>query len=135
MAGKPETSFIKSVHRHLKETYYEKMANPYRGGTADVWYSGQEGDLWVEYKYLPAIPRTKEILANLSELQLHWLRNRYLEGRNVAVVVGTPNGGVVLTDRAWEQGLSPDAFRARLISKADIALWILSKVGVCPRIP
>ena len=137
MAGKPENNFIRSVHNKFrKSVYHEKMANPYRGGTADVWYSGQATDLWAEYKFLPTIPtRTKEIRPDCSQLQLHWLRNRYLEGRNVAVIVGTPEGGVIFTDREWEQGISPAEFRSRLKTKAEIAEWIASKVGYVPEHP
>jgi hypothetical protein len=56
VSSKPETTFIQSIHRHLpKEVYREKMANPYRGGTPDVWYSGYKSDLWVEYKFIPKL--------------------------------------------------------------------------------
>lgn len=130
MASKPETTFTQSIHRHLKgKVYFEKMHNPYRGGTPDVWYSGIEGDLWTEYKWLPRIPRSAEIKADLSPLQLQWLRRRHADGRNVAVVVGCPEGAVVFRDLDWEQGISPAEFRARLISRPQAAEWIISQVG------
>lgn len=129
MASKPETNFTRSVHKHLSKTYVEKMANPYRGGTPDVWYSGHLGDLWVEYKYLQKLPRTAEIRPDLSPLQILWLRRRHADGRNVAVVVGCPEGAVVYRDLDWEQGLRPEEFRTRLITRPALAEWIVSQVG------
>lgn len=86
----PENRFIQRVHKHLdKRVYREKMHNAYRGGTPDVWYSGPRGDLWVEYKWATG----KKLKAPaLSSLQLDWITKRRAEGRNVAVIVGTPRG-------------------------------------------
>lgn len=129
MAAKPETTFIKSIHRLIPNVYAEKMNNPYRSGTADVWYSGVVGDLWIEYKYLPRIPRSLEILPDLTPRQLRWLGNRFDEGRNVAVVLGTPQGGVIYRDKAWCRPLTSEEIKPLLCSKADIARWIFSEVG------
>jgi hypothetical protein len=140
MASKPETTFYTSVHRHLPpETAFwrEKMANPYRGGTADHWYSGRgkkSRDLWVEWKYirLPARPGTMIDLVNgrappLSHLQQSWLSDRYLEGRNVWVIVGSDaNGGVIFQSLEWERPLPASEFRRRLLSRKDIAQQILA---------
>jgi hypothetical protein len=129
MAGKPESGFIRSIHKYLPTVYFEKMANPYRGGTPDVWYSGHLGDLWVEYKFLPSLPRSKEIFPDLSPLQKLWLRRRYGDGRNVAVIVGCPEGAVVYEHLTWERGLTPTDFRARMVPRAEIARWITDTVG------
>lgn len=80
----PENRFIHRVHKRLdKSVYREKMHNAYRGGTPDVWYSGKNGDCWIEYKWGRL---------NLSPLQLKWLTDRDAEGRRCFVVVGTPKG-------------------------------------------
>lgn len=129
MSRKPENVYIGSIHKKGPFVYHEKMNNPYHSGTADVWYSGITGDLWVEYKYLPKIPKRTEVLPACTPLQLKWLGNRLDEGRNVAVVLGTPEGGVIYRDRAWLVPLSPDEFRKKMISKADLANWIYSEVG------
>ena len=53
MSVKPETQFANSVNGKLPlrgVLHREKMNNPYRGGTADWWYSGRRADLWCEYK-------------------------------------------------------------------------------------
>lgn len=102
------------------------MANPYIGGTADSWYSGKKGDLWVEYKFLPSIPQRGIITAKrlgLTALQLDWLEGRYKEGRNVAVIVGVPGGGIIMRDLLWAKDLPASIF-AKRISDAAIAEWI-----------
>lgn len=129
MSRKPENTFIASVHRLIPSVYAEKMNNPYRGGTADVWYSGSDGDLWVEYKYLERIPRSAKILPDLTPQQARWLNNRYSEGRNVAVVLGTPTGGVIYREQDWMVEYDQASLLARVRSRSDLAQWILSQVG------
>lgn len=132
MSSKPENNFIAGVHRKFEDghkPYFEKMHNPYRGGTWDVWYSGKKRgrkasqDLWVEYKWLPQIPKreTTLILPELSALQIGWGANRYDEGRNVWVILGCPDGGVIYRDLAWEEALPPSLFRSMLLTKQQLA--------------
>lgn len=131
---KPENRFIGSVHRYLPRTYAEKMNNPWRAGTADVWYSGERGDLWVEYKFIERVPRSKEILPDLTPRQRRWLNDRFDEGRNVAVVLGTPMGGVIYRNKEWMKPLTQQEVLARIVSREEIARWIFSQVGAstCP---
>lgn len=127
---KPENTFIAGVHKAIPQVYAEKMNNPWRAGTPDVYYSGDVGDLWVEYKFIERIPRSKEILPELTPRQSRWLNNRFDEGRNVAVVLGTPLGGVIYRNKEWLTPLDTEAFTALLIPRKEVALWILSQVGV-----
>jgi hypothetical protein len=130
VSRKPENTFIASVHRRLpRDLHAEKMANPYRGGTADVWYSGKKADLWIEYKFIERIPLRAPIEPNLSELQKLWLRRRYEEGRNVAVVVGCKEGGIILRNLEWEAMIPPEKFRQQLVTRDAIADWILTVVS------
>lgn len=133
MTAKPENTFRASVHRHLPvELHHEKMNNPYSSGTADDWYSGTKSDLWVEFKFLPRIPQRGNVwLCNpnvkqpmLSVLQQRWLRGRYEEGRNVHVVVGCPDGGVIMSDLEWERPLAASGFVTRIVTRKELALWI-----------
>lgn len=147
MPVKPENTFIAKVNDRLpievrprsakaraasdgRLIHYEKMNNPYSSGTADGWYSAAGGDLWVEFKHLPSVPQRAIVSPKklLSELQLKWLNGRYEEGRNVAVVIGCPAGGVVLVDRAWEADLSAELFKTLMLSIVDLANWIRSQV-------
>lgn len=126
---KPENRFIGSVHRYLPRTYAEKMNNPWRAGTADVWYSGDRGDLWIEYKFIERIPRSAEILPDLTPRQKRWLNNRFDEGRNVAVVLGTPTGGVIYRNKEWMRPLDHVTFAGLIVPRDEIARWIYSQVG------
>jgi len=127
MSKKIETEFIGSVHKYLPPTFYRvKHFNPYSGGMADCWYSGVK-DLWIEYKYV-LIPKREGtyIVPDLSELQKDWLNGRRSEGRNVLVIVGSKNGGVVLRDsRLWEEGLSAAAFVSQLKTRKELADFIV----------
>lgn len=115
MSSGPENRFRDSLHRKLPpELHQEKMHNPYRGGTADDWYSGTKADIWVEYKWLKL---------NLSGLQEKWLRKRYDEGRKVFVIVGHSSGGVLYkTPKAWEAGVS-----GINMTKAEIVAWLVDQ--------
>lgn len=127
--AKPETTFTASVHRllpPLSALYREKMANPYRGGTPDYWYSNKR-DLWIEWKFikLPAREQTEiDPTKLLSALQQKWLYDRFREGRNVWVIIGCKVGGVVLRDLQWTRPLKGQEFRDHLLSRLDIALRI-----------
>lgn len=144
MSRKPENSFIESVNKFLpikkkrlcvkalqnhpaeKHIHYEKMNNPYSSGTWDGWYSGLGGDLWVEYKFLPRVPQRGSVnpLKLLTTLQVDWGNERCAEGRNVAVIIGCPTGGVLLLDRRWEVELTASQFTSLIRSRENLASWI-----------
>lgn len=129
MSSKPETTFIQSIHRHLpKEVYREKMANPYRGGTPDVWYSGYKNDLWVEYKFIPKLAVRVPNKIEVSELQRLWLEARQSEGRNVAVIVGHPGGGMVLFV-PFTREINTDVILANTLTRTQLADWIYAKTN------
>lgn len=120
MSTKPESTFVTSVHRHLPAALYRmKNNNPFTAGVPDVYYSGGVGDIWIEYKWLDKQPKSG-FKAALSALQLKWLRERYNEGRNVAVIVGCPKGAVILRNLDWEYELNSDF----VLSRQDVADWI-----------
>lgn len=128
MARKPENTFIAAVHKLLptkEEPHREKMSNPFLSGTADVWYSGTLADLWIEFKYIPKLPVAAMISPDCSPLQLEWLEGRYLEGRNVAVVLGSPEGSVIYRCMDWTVPITPAQFRERCLSKQELADWIV----------
>lgn len=139
MSQKPENVFINSVHQKFggPKPYFEKTNNPWRAGTPDVYYSGSKSELWIEYKFLPKIPKSAEILPDLTPRQRRWLNERFNEGRNVAVVLGTPDGGVIYRNKEWMNPLSSTEIEAKLLSRAEIARWIISETGVsqCHSLP
>ena len=99
-----------------------KMSNPYVGGIPDLWYSGDRDDLWVEYKFI-VVPKRDETLVHidLSPLQERWLAQRFLEGRNVAVVVGCKQGGVFMRAEQWAQTWSTGQFNGAMSSRQGLA--------------
>lgn len=132
MSKGPENTFIASVHRHLPvDLYRMKNHNQYNGGIADVWYSGKKADLWIEYKFI-TVPVRDETLIDLtggrapilSALQQKWLEDRFAEGRNVGVLVGSKFGGVWLPGINWKLPLTAAEFRASLITRAELAQMI-----------
>jgi hypothetical protein len=126
---KPETTFSNSINKRLPlGLHYEKMNNPYRGGTADFWYSGDKSDMWVEYKWIPKIPKKVYSLLDgksppLSKLQQDWLSKRHDEGRHVAVILGLPEGVILLDGVSWQ---NPIDF-TKLVSREEAAKWIVKE--------
>jgi hypothetical protein len=136
MSG-PENTFIGSVHKHLPVgLYHMKNHNQYNGGIADVWYSGAESDLWIEYKFIK-VPARGDTVINLtagkkpeiSFLQQDWLRSRSGEGRNIGVLVGSKDGGVWFPATLWELTFDAATFRKALRTRKELAALITSFVG------
>lgn len=126
MSKKPETQFIKSVHDHMVQEfpYHMKNNNDYIGGIADVWYSGKITDMWVEYKYVTHIPKSDNIRLDLSELQKTWLEGRFYENRNVYVILGTKDGGILFRDMEWTKHFTQAQLLSRVVSRKTLAEWI-----------
>jgi hypothetical protein len=106
------------------------MHNAYRSGTADVWYSGNLGDLWVEYKYLRKLPvlAPVRIVKLLSAQQLLWLNQRYAEGRTVAVVLGSPGNGWVYEKGEWNTlDVTSGRITTQGLTRALVAAYIMGK--------
>ena len=135
MAAKPETNFSNALRAALPEGVYSmKNNNDYTSGVPDVWFSGTKGDLWVEFKFVSKLPqkvplRPYELLTSLQE---KWLRERYEEGRNVAVIIGCKRDrhleGFLLRDLAWEKDIQPNEFNALILSKSELVAFITEQV-------
>lgn len=137
MSAKPENQFIASVHKHLPvDLYRMKNHNQYNAGIADVWYSGVNEDLWVEYKFI-VIPKRDDTVIDLvdcknpsiSHLQQQWLKGRDAEGRNVGVIVGCKEGGVWFPNCSWDFTYTAGQYREWLDSRQVLAGFINSFVG------
>jgi hypothetical protein len=123
-----ESQYTQAVHKYLPSWVYAwKINASFAKGVPDAYYSSNKTDLWIEYKFLQSLPKKSKVVPNLSRLQLKWLQNRHKEGRNVAVVVGSPEGSFILTDPIyWSEGFIPNSFKSH--SKKEVALWIESFV-------
>lgn len=132
MSTGPENTFISSVHKYLPPDLYRmKNHNQYNGGIADCWYSGSEGDLWVEYKFIKVPVRDSTLIdlttggnPALSYLQQEWLRARCVEGRNVGVIIGSKDGGVWCPGESWSAPLTARQFRDTLKTRRGLAEMI-----------
>lgn len=104
---KPERLFRNKISKRLHNSIdVWPVHDTYTAGVPDHWYSGWVSDLWIEYKYFPALPKRDINLVvgktpKLSARQQVWLRRKYLQGRDVWVVVGFPEGAVILKNLAW----------------------------------
>ncbi len=124
MSG-PERTFTLGVNKHLVPgLHHEGMANPYRGGTPDHWYSGTR-DLWIEYKFVKLPKRPDTVIDfGLSALQVRWITQRADEGRNVWVIVGCKEGGVAFRGTSWGRAWSVAEFKERLSTRAELGQCI-----------
>lgn len=128
MAVKPENTYIASVHKHLPRALYRmKTNNPYVAGIPDCYYSGDKDALWVEYKYVAKLPARVPVRIEVSALQKQWLEGRHAEGRNVAIIVGSPEGGVILTVGELGEELTASQFRMLMETKQEVAEWITNQ--------
>lgn len=123
-----EHGFIRSIHKKVPSSIYIwKINDNYAGGVADAYYSGNGGDLWIEYKYLKALPAKDTTLVRfgLSAQQKLWLSNRYKEGRKIVVVVGSPDGTVLLDlPEDWNRDMPKQEFISRAFDKQKIVSYI-----------
>jgi hypothetical protein len=132
VSSKPETTFTRGVLQHIpKDVYHMKNNNPYLGGVPDLWFSGRSGDLWVEMKYLPTTPQSGSVVPTnlLSALQAQWLQKRYEEGRQTAVIIGCPDGGVFLPGNTWKDQIPAVDFVDRVQSRPALAQSIVERVN------
>lgn len=134
--AKPETNFSNALRDALPEGIYSmKNNNEYIAGIPDLWFSGSKADLWAELKFVPKLPVRSPLRPYklLSELQVKWLRERHLEGRNVCVIIGCKQGvkfaGIVLQDLAWEKDIDPQHLPALIRSKSELALFVKEQVA------
>ena len=126
---KPERRFRQSITKHLRSIYCWSINDSWHAGVPDHYYSGNSGDLWAEYKYLPKDVTKFDLTRppkspKLSRIQQAWLNARHSEGRQVCVIVGMPTGGVILVDGAWMAPVLID----HVLSREEIAAYIL---GIC----
>jgi len=120
-----ESGFTSSIKAKLPSHIYSWKINcKYANGIPDSWYSGLVSDLWVEYKYLKKLPK-KGVLPNLSALQEKWLNDRHFEGRNVAVIVGSPDGCLIYTNLEWTKRKA----LSNLVTKQDVISFITNSVS------
>lgn len=125
MSQGPEASFKNAINKLLPTSIYkEGMANPYRGGTPDMYYEGFKRSLWAEYKYLKNWPRVELDLTkkHLSSLQIKWLKRAYNNHQSVAVILGLPDkSGIIFTGLAWMYPITKQELKNSGGSRKEVA--------------
>ena len=81
-----ETEFISKIHKRLNPKIYRwKINDRYHGGIPDTFYSGPGGFCFVEYKYIPKLPKkcTTLLKFKLTKQQQAWLDKQSSFGLSV----------------------------------------------------
>lgn len=132
---KRETTFYSGVNAKLpKEIYQEKMFNPLRGGTPDMYYELRR-NLWCEYKYEPLPARDTSIVrCTVTELQKWWLDRNHANGHKPIVIVGThlgrvPMGAIFTSPRQWSTGMPCGSFKKLLMTQRELVDEIARRVS------
>lgn len=130
-----ESQYTQAVHKRLpKGVLRWKIMDPYMGGIPDAMYIGANGkSLWVEYKYIKALPKldTTKIVPKLSELQRRMLVDLESRGQQVIVVIGFGRQGMILdSPREWNDGITKSEFCSRLMTYEELGRFIANTVGV-----
>jgi hypothetical protein len=147
MAKTREGRFIDTINRRLpKEIHHESCTSPFRSGTPDQYYEGDEGVCRIEYKFihsqkLPARIELGNVIKKyaLSDKQNHWLTRAFYNNVKVAVVLGTKFEIFMLATPAhwnaiWTRGDNvyiPDnkgLQRFTIVARDFVAKWIIENV-------
>jgi len=131
-----ESGYLTGLRKRLAPfLYYLKINLRFGQGVPDVWLSGSKQDLWMEAKYAQKIPPLLTLTDDrywLSRPQQEWLVKRHAEGRNVAVLVGSPKGDIFLPGITFQRPIPRDEFLSFAIKTKDMANKLLSIVGHSP---
>ena len=124
-----ESSQTYAINKKIKAAgvYALKIQTMNNNGVPDCWYSGNKNYLFAEMKYIVKLPKKSGTLIQpkLSDLQIEWLGERYTEGRNVCVIIGSPDGWCIQTEpQQWENPI----LKIELSNtRNEVAEWIIEQ--------
>jgi hypothetical protein len=126
-----ENTFWQALRKKLVPRVYALKLNlRFAAGVPDCWLSGTLEDLWLELKYLQSVPPVVDAAKYLSGRQKEWLRSRHSEGRNVGVLIGSPEGHVYYPGVTWEaQQLTRGRFTELASPTKEVAETLIEFVG------
>lgn len=128
-----ESGFWTSLRKKLVPRCYALKLNLRMvAGVPDCWLSGSRDDLWLELKYDKALPRTIDLTNTsryLSMRQQQWLTDRHHEGRNVAVLLGSPDGHVLYPGISWTEPTDRESFLSDAVKTPAMAQRLIDLVG------
>lgn len=128
-----EHSFIRSVHRLLpKDLLVWKINDNFAGGVPDAFISGQSGSIWIEYKYIKALPKRPGTLlkTSLTKQQLLWLTRLTANGHKAWLVIGVENMCLILegTELADYDNITVADFISNAVDKRTLVSLIIAAV-------
>jgi len=123
------------------------MAPGSPSGTPDVFYEGNKGDIWIEYKCIPKWEGRRTVPINkISSNQKLWLTRRIENDLPCAVIIGAEDGkSIILTKthifnppdikHLYENYLKTPTQVAEWIAdmtiRKDLDYWVGPKRRVC----
>ncbi len=123
-----EHSFVRSIHNALSPDVYKwKIHDTYTGGVPDAMYAGPAGVLFVEYKYVKALPKkdTTVIRHSLSALQCAWLE-RMKASTSVALILGVGDSALIIVDE-FAANIYKSNYVEESIPRKQVAEWIYNQ--------
>lgn len=141
-----ESDYTRNVNKKLDPSvvFHWKINDNFQGGVPDCWYLGKPSvnsphggnnlPLFVEYKYLKALPKRENtlIIPALTAQQLDWLNMLVENGQKALVIVGANFGhsnlGVVYEPSEWETGIPVTQFKERALDYAGLAAEIKNRL-------
>ena len=131
-----EAQFTRNVNKRLPKTVKSwKIIDQYEGGVPDCFYrlryTASPNPLWVEFKYLKALPKreTTLIRPNLSALQINWLTEAAQAAEKTAVIVGYGSKGVVYSLSEALNGIETAEFVSRMETYQELANYLTTTLG------
>ena len=122
-----EHGFIRYIHSKLEPSLRTwKIHDTFAGGVPDAFYLGARGSLWIEYKYVKALPKRDTTLVKtcLTENQRLWLDDLHRCKQPCALVIGAGTRAVILQRGAWRLDLTTAEFKKTSVDRKDVAAWI-----------
>lgn len=127
-----EHSYIRAVHAKLPRSsnfLSWKINDKFAGGVPDALYAGSRAVLFVEYKYVRALPAklTTQLRYKTSPLQLGWLNkisNLNNDALQCALVVGHEQGAAILGPDLWSTNITLQQFKNNKVHRDQVAKWI-----------
>lgn len=130
-----ESDYWQALRKKLKNRVYTwKINASYARGVPDCWLSGSLQDLWVENKRVAtdSPPLSLDLTDHtkyLTLLQQMWLKERYDEGRNVAVIVFGKPGHLFLDGLDWNRPITRLQYLDQAMSMDELADHIVAMLG------
>lgn len=110
-----------------------KINDDYQGGVPDSWMLGIYNDLWVEFKFLKAIPKRDGtvIVPKLSPQQLEWLMTLQSHNKKALCVIGLPKQAIILADHGqWTTGITVRDARRMAMTHNELVDILTTICGV-----